>query len=305
MEKIPTYYAGVKKNSDGTDDYSEAVILYPQDSLSTVQRSDADLQKRRAELDAIWETSQKAIKEKEKNKNIERAVELVMRDSGFRIHLSIHRDLSPQGTAGFQNLETRLHDGRPPYFLISKIKNNFRQTFNLSGAFDFDEELKKRKIEEVLDISYHQVDEYEDVIIAGKAGFLGLGRTESRTERKYTGKTRPVLHREYVSDGRNEPLLDFVYYVKPDEWRDYSGRRGQMLFVQITMPESSGMQLAEIIKKDPVLIRELVGRLMKDKLLINPSAWETPQGDGDPLRPPYESWDESGVGEHLHIQSAI
>ncbi len=304
MGENPKYYIGVQKNPDGSDDYSRAGILYPkQPSLETP--SDVELQTKRAELDTVPASSQEDINKKERKKNLERALELVMTDGGFRVHVSIHRDLSPEGTAGFQDLKTKIKDWRPLYALKSKIKNNFCSKFSLTGSIDFDEELKKRKIEEVLDISYEKTDEYEEVVVPGKAGFLGLGKTEPRTERKMTGRKRFVLHQEYVANGKNEPAIGFTYYVNPEDWRDYSGRRGQMMFVQITMPELSGMQLAEIIKRDPVIIRELIGRLMKDNLLKDPNAWETPQGGGDSLRPPYEKWDKSDVGEHLYIQSEI
>jgi hypothetical protein len=238
----------------------------------------------------------------ELEKSRERAAELVLQDGGVRIHMSIEKSLSPRGYDGFQNLETRIQDGRQPVSARGSIAAQFLSRQDWSRSKNLDESLKEHGIREIIDIRHDIKPVLETVNIPGKKGVLGIGKTPDRTERRPTGRYEPVLHSQIVSGGKEEPAVRFTYYIPQTEWRDYSGRTGQMMSVEIVLPESVATEVEQTLVKDPAAMRKIVERVMKEKLLNNPTAWETPQRSGDSLRPPYDRWDAEPNGGKIYVQ---
>lgn len=287
----------------------------------------ARLEQRRKELDAMWRTSQETQRQRadaeraktagqvenvynqlgvesptEREKSREKATQLVLQDGGVRIHMSVERSLSPRGNSGFQNLETRIQDGLQPSSARGSIEAQFLSRDDLMRGNRLDDALKDRGIKEIVDIRRAKKEIYETVTISGKKGVLGIGKTPDRTERRPTGRYEPTLHSEIVSGGKKEPAVRFTYYIPQTEWRDYSGRSGQMMNVEIVLPESAAKEVEQTLERDPAAIRKIVEQVMKEKLLKDPKAWETPQGSGDSLRPPYDKWDAESSGGKIYVQ---
>jgi len=210
--------------------------------------------------------------------------------------------LSARGNSGFQNLEARIQDNRNTSSALGAIESQFLAPGESTKGVRLDEALKQHGIKEVIDIRHDTKLVYETITIPGKKGVLGIGKTPDRTERKFTGRYEPVLHSEHVSGGKKEPAVRFTYYIPQTEWRDYSGRSGQMMSVEIVLPESAAKKVEQTIERDPAAMRKIVERVMKEKLLKDPKAWETPQGSGDSLRPPYEKWDAESSGGKIYVQ---
>lgn len=238
----------------------------------------------------------------EREKSRERAAELVLQDGGVRIHASVERSLSTKGYSGFQNLETRIQDNRNPSYARSGIEAQFLAPGESSRGVSLDEALKKLGIKEIIDIRHDTRPAYETVAIPGKKGVFGIGKTPDHTEEKFTGRYEQVLHSEHVRGGKKEPAVRFTYYIPQTEWRDYSGRSGQAMIAEIVLPESVAKEVEQTVERDPVAMRKIVERVMKEKLLKDPKAWETPQGSGDSLRPPYDRWDAEPGGGKIYVQ---
>lgn len=326
MSEKSRYLVGVKRKPDGTLDYSSAASFEGQNEETSSKPAGApDLEKRRQELDEIWRRSQETRRARavtdhvttavgvetayqqlgvesptEREKSRERAVELVLQDGGVRIHTSIEHSLSVKGYSGFQNLEARIQDNRNPSSGV--IEAQFLAPCESSRGIRLDEALKQHGIKEIIDIRHDTKPVYETITIPGRKGVLGIGKTPDRTDRKFTGRYEPVLHSEHVSGGKKEPAVRFTYYIPQTEWRDYSGRSGQMMIAEIVLPESVARKVEQTVMRDTVAMREIVERIMKEKLLKDPQAWETPQGNGDSLRPPYDKWDAEPNGGRIYVQ---
>ena len=328
MSEKPRHIVGAKKNPDGTWDYSQAASYEgPKNEASSKPASEQDLEKRKKELDEIWRKSQETQRMRaeadraktagqietvykqfgvesptEREKSREKAAKAVLEDGGVRIHTSVERNLSAKGTSGFQNLETRIQDGRQSSSARGSIEQQFLSRDDVMRGKRLDGTLKERGIKEIIDIRHDIRPIYETVIIPGKKGVLGIGKTPDRTERRTTGRYEPILHSEIVSGGKKEPAVRFTYYIPQTEWRDYSGRTGQMMSVEIVLPESTAKEVEQALNRDSAAMRKIVEDVMKEKLLKDAGAWETPQGSGDPLRPPYEKWDAEPNGGKIYIQ---
>lgn len=238
----------------------------------------------------------------ESEKSRERAAEIVLQDGGVRIHTSVERSLSPKHNSGFQNLETRIRDGLQPSFALGSIEAQFLSKDDLARRTRLDEAMKSRGIKEIIDIRGAKKEIYETVTIPGKKGVFGFGKTPDRTERQATGRYEPILHSEIVSGGKKEPAVRFTYYIPQTEWRDYSGRPGQMMSVEIVLPESTAIEVKQTLERNPSAMRRIVERVMKEKFLNGTNAWEIPQGSGDSLRPPYDEWDAESDGGKIYVQ---
>lgn len=290
----------------------------------------ARLEQRRKELDAMWRKSEETQRKRaeaeraktagqveaayqqlgvesptEREKSREKAAELVLQDGGVNIHMSVTRDFSTQEypSSGFQNLTTRMLDKkRPPSEALGGIEQQLVSANDSMRGKRRDDVLKEHRLREIIDIRHVTKPVYETVTIPGKKGVLGIGKTPDRTERRATSRYEPTPHSEIVSGGKKEAAVRFTYYIPQTEWRDYSGRSGQMMSVEIVLPESTAKQLEQILERDPAAMRKIVERVMKEKVLKDPKAWETPQGSGDSLRPPYDKWDAESGGGKIYVQ---
>src|SRR3989338_1048237 len=173
--------------------------------------------------------------------------------------------------------------------------------------------LKQNNLNEVLSFSDLSDPEYERVIIAPeKRGFFGVGAKPAQTQSRPTGKRNQVLLSHIVKDGANAPAARIRYYVKnysaeaEGAWRDYSGRDGQYLVVDMLVSAETAAELEKAVKSNPRLIRDLNDRIMREKILPGVSGdiskyWDEPCGRGTRLRPPYESFDKVPDGSKIGI----
>ena len=264
-----------------------------------------DLEARRRNLEELWRRSEeiKAGKRKVEQER-ERIAEIVLRDGGIRILASIPRELSARYTSGFQSLETRIQDGLDSQMAISTIQAHLLSPEEAFHGKRTDNIMEEHGIKEIIHIRRDMKPIFETVTTPGKKGVLGLGKTPDLVQRKPTGKYEPVFHDEIVSGGKREPAIRFIYFAnRSDDWRDYSGRTGQRFVAEIVLPESSAKEVEQALMTDPSTIRKIVEKLMKEKLLMDPDAWERPDNPGaDSLRPPYEKWDTQPNGGRIYIQ---
>lgn len=285
-----------------------------------------DVQARKEELAKMWEASEAKKKQDaatietvyksvgvesptEREKARELAADIVLRDGGVKLVMAIPKYLSSEGFGGFQELKTRINDK----FRIGGIDLITPDPRNQRRTVD---SLIEQGIKEIIDIRHDVKPIYEDVRVPGqkgKAGILGFGKTEDipdRIESRNTGRTEPRLHSEIVDGGKNEPAVRFTYTIPQElanqgvnHWKALGETRpGQSMNVLIVLPESSARQLEAILDKDPVAMRRIIERVMKEKLLQDPKAWDTPPAVGDQLRPPYERWDAEPNGGNMYVQ---
>lgn len=237
----------------------------------------------------------------------DKAAALVLQEGGVRIHTSIRSEILKDGMAnhyaGFQSLETRINDGGYPKSIRSKMEVTFFSQDELVQGLELDNVLKERGINELIDIRAEKKEIYEDITVPGKRGLFGLGRVKEHIEKRPTGRYKSVPHSEVVEGGKkDEPAVRFTYYIPQLKWKDYSGRPGQMMVVEIILPQSEAKELESILQNDPAAMREVVAQVMSQKFLKEPKDWTKKQGHGDSLRPPYEKWDSEG--RKIHVQKA-
>ena len=208
-------------------------------------------------------------------------IERILRGGGVRVHTSIHRsdvDFRVSGH-GFQDLS----DDR----LSEAERDRYPRMF--------------------LDIASMQeraqgMSEQEDVLQAH-------GRCETVT---FVRERRP--HADAMRGGSNEPVVWLVYravapkrMVSEMGWTDYSGRKGQILYMEIALSESVAKEIQSALMQDPALIRHVAERVMKERIIPrHPERWEHPPATNtrslDGLRPPYEKWDTAKNGGRIYVQ---
>ncbi len=91
-----------------------------------------------------------------------------------------------------------------------------------------------------------------------------------------------------------------------DEWIDMSGRGGQQIVAMVDGPLAEISDLAEIIKNDLKVVRELARQVVIERVGIDKKTWEDGglRTRGNPLRPPYELWDSDETNE-MFVYSEI
>ncbi len=316
-------FVGVERKPDGTLDFSRAMEYKktPEKKPPSNAMSEQELEESRRKLDELWRKSEEHNRKKkeaemealhkklgvesqtEQQKSREKTINTVLQDGGIRIFTSVPQNLSSTGYAGFGDLSTRIQDGHMPSSALKTMEHVFLSRNDVNQGKTLKNVLvEEHGIREIIDIRPEMKEVYEESTIKGRKGVFGVGSTPDRIERKATGKYQPVLHSEIVSAGKNEPAVRITYQIPQTEWRDYTGRQGQCLSVEIVLPESIARAFSEQLIQDPALIRKVVEKVMKEKLLKDTSAWETPQGKGDSLKPPYEKWDALPNGGRIYIQ---
>ncbi len=273
-----------------------------------------EFKKTKEKLDKLWESSQRhqqkqaqassvarspetRLPKTEQERGRERAVKLVLEKAGVRVHTSISRELSPRGNDGFQDLNADLKRTSS----YTSVENALLTSADVMARVSPEDIMRDHSIHEFISIHQEITAEYNDVTTPGKNGILGIGRTPARVDRVKTGRELPVQHADIVMNGNTELAVNISYYIPQSNWRDYSGRRGQMMRAEMVLPQSAAQEVEDIIDRDPAAIRSIISEVMKQKLLIDPKAWESPQGQGDALRPPYEEWDNESGG-HIYVQ---
>jgi hypothetical protein len=226
----------------------------------------------------------------EREKTLERMIQAVLRDGGFRASTFFSAEVSPDGRAGSKESHNR----------IQTKQNNINPL--LSAARD---RLEKNGIDESVVFEEDTMPLTEQVSIPAKKNWLGRITEPALTETRWTGKSRVLMHAETVQNGLNEPSVTVRYAVQMsdpihNQWRDYSGRGGQYIFMDISLPKSVATELQKAIQEDPKLIRQIVEKVMKERILGpgKEEAWIKPLGPkADSMRPPYER-----MGRRIYIQ---
>ncbi len=289
-------------------------------------RTAAELEQKRKEQDEVWRKMEErkhankkgdgekiaALKQqlgiKDPEQLREAVIQKALNEGGARLYTSVPAELSPSHNPGFTNFESRTQGWDIQVDTLNRITNQLRAPGRYENLA-LENELNSHGLTEIIDIRRKLKVGYETVTVPGKRGLLGFGGTSDRAERRPMGDVQP-LHSEMVAGGKNEPAVRLSYFAKSSNigreaamgWKDYSGREGQMILFEIILPESVAKEAERELAADPGFMRTLVERYAKEKLLKNPSAWETPHRMGDSLRPPYERWDTKTNGK-IYIQT--
>lgn len=214
------------------------------------------------------------ITETPEEKESREVVESVFKDGGFLFHTSFPQELHPNKQAGFA---TAVDKNRHDEYSISKGGVGWRK-----------EDLISSGVSEVVSFSQEVKDIFETREI--KTGFFGMS---TKQKREKVGEKK-VLHSEIFSYGKNEPLINVVYETidLDGNFLDYSGRSGQVIKINIALPESIANMLMLQIKKDPKIIRLILDKARKEKANIDDESWENGslKTNGHPMRPPFEDW---------------
>lgn len=236
---------------------------------------------------------------KETENGREQYIAAVLKDGGFSVHTAVEKSLSQKETGGYQDLENRMT------YAIPSTRFAAESAALAINPGDVRRKLEDKGIHEMVTFTSITNPIYETITIPEKKGFLGRTIEPEKTTRRATGQREAILHSARVKDGKPEPAVMLTYTVNGSTsgdgaWRVDDGRSGQMLEVNITLPESVAAQMEDAITKDPGLIREIVARIMKEKILKDPTRWESPpQGKNtDALRPPYERWQKNKMYIH-------
>lgn len=299
-------------------DKKAALFAPTQPTASSVERQQEKMREQEKTKEALSQVRKEiGIESQEQELNKEKLVKSILEDGGFRAHTALSKEVSGLDHQGFYSLESRIDDNRYPSTAIGEAAQRLltrsdrgRFSENIQGVREV---LAEHGISEMLDVQKEQAQEYEQVIISGKKGILGFGATADRTEQKPTGRYRSLLHSELVQGGKSEPAVRFSYIVsgRNREWRSSDGRGGQMLSLEVVLPESVAKEFEAAAERDPKLVRDIVEKIMKEKILKKPEEWDKPQfkgGGGDDgtttIRPPYEQWDKAYGGARVYIQKA-
>ncbi|MBU2508936.1 MAG: hypothetical protein ABH820_01250 [Patescibacteria group bacterium] len=249
----------------------------------------------------------------------EQVFEQILKHGGFRFSAFLPKEeLSPIAVAGDSAISYRMREVKPSRDESQHTKDVIEwqlvsETDKRIGL-DLGKLMEKQGLHELIDIRMVKKPVYEQVTIPGKKGFMGIGKTPDRQEPKFTGQYKNVMHDQAVENGKPEAAIRFTYYIpqQPD-WRTYDGRHGQYMTAEFVLPDSVARGLLDEINEDPSVMRELVGRMLKEKLLNDPEAWDKakygrfPGDEPTPnatLRPPYEKWDAEPGGRRIYVQKA-
>jgi len=234
----------------------------------------------------------------------------ILAQGGVGAHTSLPREYHPSHNSGFTDVtDPRLISGAPGQFSARDARESFgvgSYTNDLGRKYD------QAHVREFISFIPVTADVYQEkeVLVQEKrmGGFLG-SKSVMKKQRQKVGE-RPVLHGEAVTDGEKEPLVKLRYYVaggKNDDvaqYQDYSGRGGNIISMEVLLPQSVAEKIQQEVKANPVFIRKIVKELMIKKLGISEKAWQ--EGDenthGHPISPPYEKWDASG--ESMYIKES-
>lgn len=269
-----------------------------------------------------WQSAQgaKSVEKKSEAQKVERAkndqeikeTELmlkIMADGSIGLYTSLPEKYSHDGKhGGFGGLldNRRSRKGERDYSVFAKHALQF------SGLDDRGERHKygAAHVREFVTLVPAEEDVYKetDVPVQEKR-FGGLFGAKTIVEKKKIKVgVRPILHSEAVANGKEEPLFRLWYCVQNNtedntddyglSYRDHSGRPGNMLSIEVLLPQSEALKIMQEIKSNPAFIRKVAEETILKKLGIPEKAWrEGDEATVYPLRPPYEKWDADSGGK--------
>ena len=230
----------------------------------------------------------------------------IMANGSVGVYLSLPAGYSKDGQAGFQALSDQRWGEDKKRVLAAEAEGFFGIR---SEDYSTREEYSKEQIREFVGFLPATVDVYEDVDFKVEEKRLGglLGsRTRIKKRNQKTG-TRSLLHKELVTNGKDEPLYKLFYSAnnRGDSgedpslaYRDDGGRRGNMLDVALLLPKSTALEVMTEIKTNPSFVRKIVKEVMMKKLGISEKDWkEGGDKSSNPISPPYEGWDKKSGGK--------
>ncbi|MCX6741222.1 MAG: hypothetical protein NTY61_02380, partial [Candidatus Parcubacteria bacterium] len=236
----------------------------------------------------------------------------ILKEGGIGIHTSLPREYHPHKSAGFIDLvDNRLNPSTAGNSLGGDVRNSFR--FSDFDSYEQQHRLEKEGVNELVTFEPAVRDVIKEVDVPVKKERLGglLGSKTVMEKKNQKVGEEAIKHSEVVKDGKDEPLVKLKYQAESassdseDGYYDYSGRRGNVLEVEICLPKSTADKVSQQIKKDPKFIRQIIGEAVVKGLKIPAKAWQ--EGDEHtndrPVRPPYEKWDAK-FGGKIYVKEA-
>ncbi len=219
-------------------------------------------------------------------------LEEILKKSGSYVNTSVPSAYSAKNTHGFQGLVDAQRADEGVFTNQATMFGRFRE---------HETEFQKEGVHEAVAIE-RLIHSYPKPI-EEKSGWFG-----KKTVRYENIESNPNLDTLVKGAGSEDAfVLRYRTYDNYEglAYKDYSGRTGQFLAVELIMPESIAKQLGEQIKKDPSIVRRLIKKIVIEKSSIPENAWETgnKSTNGVPIKPPYEAWRETEQGrERIYIE---
>ncbi|MFA7169947.1 MAG: hypothetical protein WC178_03775 [Candidatus Paceibacterota bacterium] len=264
-----------------------------------VQGNDADEAKNEKKTDDIREKIREQI------------MEDLLEEGGFSMNMALEdivakgqKDTGTRETINERIVKTDLPNA------VNQIADGIMTDVE-KRALSLDRFMEKKNLYEVVDIRPIIEREYKKVKVPGKKGFLGIGKTEDSEEYVYDSSghleftEHELMHNEIVDNGKKEPAIRIIYYARKSGWKTNGtggGRTGQSMRIEFIIPKSMLAEIKKELDNNPSFIREMSGRVMKEKILEKKEAWDGSGKSVVKLRPPYEKWDKSEGGGRMYIQ---
>lgn len=226
----------------------------------------------------------------------------VIESGGVCMHQSMPASYRKSRKQGFQTeFDDSRMDTNADYELEELIYDAIK--LKVPGAVtrsshDLKAHMKAGGIFEVVGIRPRKKAMYEEVKTSRSAGGLAgmFGKKITETERRFA-RYRPEMHDEVVRGGKKEKAYSLVYAVTTEDFPDFVGRPGNMLGIEIVLPETLARACLEAIERNPGLIRRIVDSFVTAKMGVPEKAWKQgakENGYGRPLSPPYEIMAKKG-----------
>lgn len=296
----PEFLVGVTKDKKGNPDYSRAA--------RPIRSKEARV-KREAPQPPPRKSPEKPLTPFERREA--ELTQLVMDNGGFRAATALPKKYHPEGSAGFTvKRDERTMNLRRDYTEVQLAFSTIQEGQDSS----FRDTLKRHQLNEALTMIPVTKDVFEEVEPPAPKGILGgLFKKTAKPEKRKAGE-EPVQHQKMVKNGSEEPLHRIMYYAQGTDptreselgaYKCYDGRNGNFLSGEMDLPKSVAEQVYAQIEENPRFARELMEKIMIEKMEITPEAWES--GDENtnniPLKPPYEEWDKQKERSKMYIKS--
>ncbi len=211
----------------------------------------------------------------------------------------------------------QVHTSIPPQFArnagFDVIYDSKLQNKSVSSPLDVIAHLDQMRGGQIGDVSEfvrfdHQATVLEQKNIreikpaSGIGGFFGKKKMVNRME----SVKRGVNMGDIFSGGTSEPVSRLLYTVKnisgDGGYKDYSGRDGNILNVELFFPQSIAKKVEAMIHARPSFMRRLAEQVVFSRTNFTKGAWEHGEGVGGiPMRPPYEMWDAKNGGPAVYV----
>jgi hypothetical protein len=232
-------------------------------------------------------------------------IKQVVDQAGVIIHTSLPTEEHPKGTGGFVDRvaerKTKLSNrvaGEP-----RSIIGTLSSILSSRGDVKADRFLADRGITEMLYLKPRTESVMEEREEEKREGIFGQRKTV--VKKMVRVGERPALMKEVVDGGNDEPAYSLYFTTATNnvgsdqpkfDYRDYSGRSGQVFSAEIILPKKLAEQVVDRARQDRQFIHNLIDRLATDNVGISQKNWESAvdvQGRPAPLRPHFEEWDQS------------